>query len=446
MNKKILLSLCSLYGKLQGERARYSHATEANFAHMTLEDKLWWGYKCYIRQVERAQKGKGIEEHFEKQNLAFDLPEGFMEEGSVTFSAGGDLLSSPFITPENTKHVWDDIADYYFDADIVYANLESPVTRSAIAHSQASLKATPAMNNSVEMLEVFHRSGKGVNLFSTANNHSMDMGEDGLIATLDILDEMGCAHVGTARTQAERDDVLVIEKNGIRIAFLSYTFSLNGKMTPEGKSYMANYIRLNTPDFDASLIEQHVRSARIEKKADFVIALVHWSLEFELYPVETVMSTAKRLAAMGIDLIVGNHSHCIQPIERIKAVDPYSSREKDCLVVYALGDLLHQNGYPGNFSLANLIKVRLVKGSVSGAPAAFLTDFTAMPKYTFSRLENGKYVDHRLLDIRRLANNLRAGENPYCMSEAEQKEVFRLEAIMNRVLGPAIASTAHLYQ
>lgn len=445
MNKKTLLSLCALYGKLQGERALYSHATEGNFAHMTLEDKLWWGYKCYIRQVEQAQKGRGIEEHFARQDLAFSLPEGFAENGSVTFSAGGDLLSSPFINPENTRHVWDDIADYYFDADIVYANLESPVTASAIAHSQASIKATPAMNNSIEMLEVFHRSGKGVNLFSTANNHSMDMGEEGLISTLDILDEIGCAHVGTARTQADRDDVLVIEKNGVRIAFLSYTFSLNGKETPEGKPYMANYIRLNTPDFDPALIEQHVKSARLEKNADFVIALVHWSLEFELYPVETVMSTARKFAAMGIDIIVGNHSHCIQPIERLETVDPYSGQKKDCLVIYALGDLIYQNGYPGNFSLANLVKLRIVKGTLEGGATTLLTDFTVMPKYTFSRKENERYVDHRMLDIRKLTNALRVGENPYSMSESEQTEVFRLEAIMNRVLGPALASTAHLY-
>ncbi|MET1249478.1 CapA family protein [Sporolactobacillus sp. STCC-11] len=194
---------------------------------MQIADKLWWAYKRYIHQVEHAQKGKGIEEHFARQNLHFDPSKRLVEECAVTFSAGGDLMSKPFLTRESAQHVWDEISNFYFDADIVYANLESLITHANSKYTLPQRKTTPSMNNSPEMLEVFYRGGKGITFFGTANDHCMDMGTEGLVGTLDLLDAHNCVHTGTARTESERDDLLIIEKNGVRIAFLAYTFSLH---------------------------------------------------------------------------------------------------------------------------------------------------------------------------------------------------------------------------
>jgi poly-gamma-glutamate synthesis protein (capsule biosynthesis protein) len=332
MKERTIRALCSIYGWFLGDSVYYSHETEGDLATMRTADKLWWAYKRYIHQVEHAQKGKGIEELFARQNLHFDLPKGFTEECGITFSAGGDLMAKPFLTQETTKHVWDDVADFYFDADIVYANLESPITHSKSTYTLPQRKVTSSMNNLPEMLEVFHRGGKGITLFGTANNHCMDMGAEDLTDTLDLLDAHCCAHTGTASTESERDNLLIIERNGVRVAFLAYTFSLNGKNLPSNKPYMTNYIRLNTPNVDLSLIQKQIEEAKLSRNADVVVLLPHWSLEYELYPTQTVMRTARRLAALGADAIIGNHPHCIQPIERLRVTDPFTNCEKECLV------------------------------------------------------------------------------------------------------------------
>lgn len=68
----------------------------------------------------------------------------------------------------------------------------------------------------------------GFNLLSTASNHSMDTWYSGLVRTLDVLDAAGLEHVGTYRTQQERDTVKIIDVGGIKLAMLAYTFSTNG--------------------------------------------------------------------------------------------------------------------------------------------------------------------------------------------------------------------------
>ena len=430
-------ALCMLYGLLMGPRARYSRDTEGNFDTMRLTDKLWWGYKRYVRQVECAERGSGIEAHFEGQRLRPQIPDGFRADADMTLTAGGDLMAKPFLTPQTIRRAWDDVAGFYFDADVVLANLESPVTGWDPSYAAPSARSTPAMNNSPAMLEAFYRGGKGITLFTTANNHCLDQGPEGLISTLDALDALGCAHTGTARSERERDDVLIIEKNGVRTAFLAYTFSTNGKPLPEKRPYAVNCIRLNTKDADLSLVRRQVEAAR-EKSADFVVILPHWSLEYELFPTRTVMNTARRLAALGADAVIGNHPHSVQPIEWLRATDPYSGREKDCLVVYALGNLLGDSLTKGNWNLENLVKLRLSKGTLNGRPEARITDFDILPVYATVVPEGAEGPLQRLLPMQWLMATLRAGVNLYGLDDAAQREAFRLEELMVKVLEPAI--------
>ena len=221
----ILKLLCRINGFLHREKFRYSQESEGNFAYMKFSEKLWWGYKYFFRQIERAEKGKHIEEYFSGQNLRFDLPEGFTESSRLSLAAGGDILASHHIRPDNTPHLFDDVSDFFLSADIVCANLETPVVPSVGASFvPKNILTAPALNNTPEMFDVFYQNAKRINFFSTANNHCLDMGEDGLTSTLDFLDSKGCPHVGTSRFEAERENIPVICKNGIKIAILSYTF------------------------------------------------------------------------------------------------------------------------------------------------------------------------------------------------------------------------------
>jgi len=428
LDQKFIRLVCSAYAAFQKDHFRFSRATEGSYESMRLRDKLRWAYKFYVRQVERAEKGKRIEEHFAAQDMTFVLPKGFIETARVICTAGGDILPAGHLNPSNMEHFWDDVSGFYSDADIVCANFESPITHSEIL-APKSVKSVPVMNNSPEMLDAVLHNKKGINLFSTANNHCFDMGESGLIETLDILDSRGCAHVGTARTKKERDNFPVFEINGIRVAFLSYTFSLNGKRLPDDKPYMANYVRMNLSDCDISPIAGQINTARLERRADFVIVMAHWGVEFESYPTEAVMTTGRRIIESGADIIIGNHPHTAQPLEHLTAIDPFTKRGKHCFIAYALGDLVNHNGRFGNWNLTNIIQFILSSGHINGEPSVCISGFKSLPLYAYSEIKNEICTAHRLLDLRRLAAELRLGENRFGITHNEQEEIFRLERL-----------------
>ncbi|HEX3017423.1 MAG TPA: CapA family protein [Caproicibacter sp.] len=419
---------------LAGDRYRYSQPVEGNFNCLAAGEFDWWKFKYYIRQIEKAEKGKEIEHFFRQQELSF-LPDGFQKESEFVLTAGGDLLPGSEITPQTTEHLWDDIQKFYFNADTVYANLETPfaISQQVGNAPKSGIKDAPTLNGTAEMFRRFVNGGKGITFFSTANNHCLDAGESGLIETLNFLDAQGYPHVGTARTKDERDEIPIIEKNGIKIAFVSYTFSLNGKTIPDGKDYLTNYIRLNKPDSDISLIRQHVLTAR-HKGADIVIACLHWSLEFESYPVSNVIHMGHRvLKETGADVILGNHAHVIQPLEKYHFTDPVSGEEKDGLIAYSLGNLVSDFNTK-NCRTSILLKIVFAKGTMNGKKATVIESLKIYPIYTLKKYESGVCKDFRLLDFFKLTAELREGTNRFGFSGKEQKEIYRLERLFYQLL------------
>lgn len=426
----LLRRILQLIGFVKGDSYKYSQEYEDNFSYMSKKELVWWGYKANIKQIEHAEKGKGIETYFSEQDLNFSEKDGFVPESKITITAGGDLLSYEAITTDNAKDMWKDVASFYFDADIVYANLETPVfSQKAPSGVPLMCLTAPKLNTSPEMFDLFTNFGSGVNLFSTANNHCLDQGIDGLIGTLDFLDSKGYVHVGTSRTKEEQDNIPIVEKNGIKVAFLSYTYSLNGEEIPSEKGFMVNSLRLNKPDTDISLIHKHVQLAR-EKGADIITALLHWSVEFETYPIENVITMGHRIMDCGVDIILGGHPHVAQPMEKYTFYDPYLKRKKDGFIVYSLGELVSVNLFSKNSWLANLVKLEIVKGIQEGIPVTRIESLKVLPIYTCYRVFKNKDTDYRILDFRKLLSELNKGHNEYNLDKKVIDELMRLEKLL----------------
>lgn len=201
----LLRVLLYIIGFIKGEKYKYSQEYEDNFKYMDMEEKIWWGYKSVIKQIENGEKGKDIEEYFANQNLDFKADGEFKADKKIILTAGGDLSVSESIFPENTAHLWEDVKDFFFSANIICANLETPIVPSKPSTGVPDMCLTaPKLNTSPEMFELFTFGGKGINFFSTANNHSLDQGERGIIDTLNFLDSKGYGHVGTSRTKREQ--------------------------------------------------------------------------------------------------------------------------------------------------------------------------------------------------------------------------------------------------
>lgn len=440
MADALIKLLSGLQGLLHPREFSASRPFEGNAAHMDRAEGLWWAYKFYWGPIEEPEPGSGLEDFFRGQDLDFSRAEGFEETASMTLAAGGDILVSPDLRPETTTALWDEVGDFLFQSDLACANLETPVSPSSPpGFLPASILGPMALNSTPEMLDRITQGGKGISFFSTANNHCLDQGEAGLRETLEVLDRRGLRHVGTARSPEERDAVVMVERGGVKLAFISFTFALNWKALPEGKEYLANYVRLNRPDADLGPIEAQVAAVRAAG-ADAIVACLHWSLEFESYPTRNVVAMGHRLVELGIDLIIGNHPHGIQPIERHSYVDRATGEAREGLILYALGDLITvRDGILPNSHLGLLARVRIAKGRKGGRDRARIAGLEILPTYLFPRMRGKTCEDFRLLDLRRLAAELRAGHNRFGLSRSQARDVPRLEALMRRLLAPALA-------
>lgn len=437
MSIRLIKGILHIVAFFKGDKYKYSQEYEDNFRYMSIEEKLWWGYKALIKQIERGEKGKNIEEYFLKQNLDFSPEVNFKIEKTLTITAGGDLSASDEIYPENTRHLWDDIEDFLFSGDIVCANLEAPIDSSKPPTGVPMMCLTaPGLNTTKEMFEVFTKGGRGINFLSTANNHSVDQGEYGLIATLDFLDSKGYGHVGTSRTKEEQMDIPVIEKNGIRVAMLSYTYSLNGFDAIPGKEYMTNLIRLNKPETDISLIKEQIKIAH-QKNADIIVAMMHWSIEFETYPIQNVIDMGHRLMECGVDIILGGHPHVAQPMERYEFIDPYSKERKQGFIVYSLGELVSLNAFSKNSRLLFNIKLQVSKGIMNNNAVTKITALKVLPVYLHFTKPKSEPSDYRLLDLIKLIKDIGNGKNLYNFNLSQIEELKRLEKLFYNKLLPS---------
>lgn len=205
-------------------------------------------------------------------------------------------------------------------ADFTIGNLET-----VLGGKELGYKGYPNFNTPDDYLDALKLAG--FDFLVTANNHSLDQGEKGVLRTLDKLDEYGIPHTGTHRSQQDRDSVRVVDVKGIKIAIVNFTYGMNGYKCPAGKDWMVNVI-------DSTLIKKDIAAAKA-KKPDLVLAFFHWGNEYEHEPNAYQKANAQHAIHAGADLIFGAHPHVIQPVEKFKTV---GATLDSGLVVWSMGN------------------------------------------------------------------------------------------------------------
>ncbi|UUU38791.1 CapA family protein [Streptomyces sp. NBC_00162] len=161
---------------------------------------------------------------------------------------------------------------------------------------------------------------------STASNHTLDDGADGLRRTLDRFDKVGLKHAGSARTAAEAATVTTYTAGSAKVAHLAYTYDTNGYPLPPGQPWAVNLMEQDKIVADA-------RAAR-KAGADVVLVSLHWGTEWQTEPDEKQLSLGKALTASqtggrpDIDMILGTHAHIPQPYEKVNGT----------WIIYGMGD------------------------------------------------------------------------------------------------------------
>lgn len=166
----------------------------------------------------------------------------------------------------------------------------------------------------------------GYDSCSTASNHTMDAGSDGVERTLRAMDEAGLKHAGSARSRTEQAKPTMLRANGAKVAQLAYTYGTNGIKVPEDSPWLVNLI-------DPRRIIADARAAR-RSGADVVVVSLHWGDEWQAEPNKQQLSLAKQLTRSrtegrrDVDLILGTHNHVPQAYEKVNGT----------WVVYGMGD------------------------------------------------------------------------------------------------------------
>jgi poly-gamma-glutamate synthesis protein (capsule biosynthesis protein) len=272
------------------------------------------------------------------------------------------------------KPVFKHLKSYFSDADLAVINLEYPLAGEPYT-------GFPQFSSPDE--SVFAIKDAGFDIMATANNHSLDKGKLGLERTLSVLDSMGLEHFGIYRHPAERENryPFFTEKNGIKIAFLNYTYGTN--MLVEEEPNIVNRI-------DTALISEDIKKAKLASP-DFIIVFMHWGVEYESTESSQQRELAKFLAWKGVNLIIGSHPHVVQPFDKIFV--PYNDSVP---VIYSLGNFFsnQRNRYTDG---GIIFEVNLQKNSKVGrrGGVSYTTEIAShgyMPFWVYRFTKNGGNV------------------------------------------------------
>ena len=211
----------------------------------------------------------------------------------------------------------------------------------------------------------------GFDILVTANNHSNDSRGPGVVNTLTTVRNLGFQQTGTFKNQRDREQFypLMVYKNGFKIALLNYTYGTNG--VPTDAPTIVNLI-------DTALIRRDLEEARA-RKPHYIIAFMHWGLEYQLQENPEQRAIAKFLIKHGADMIIGAHPHVVQPIKMETAPGP-DGTNKEVLVAYSLGNFISNQQKPHTDG-GIMFQVDLIKEK--GSPEVQVGKYGYLPVYRY---------------------------------------------------------------
>lgn len=276
----------------------------------------------------------------------------------------------------------------------------------------------------------------GFDLVSTANNHCLDRGYDGMVRTLDVLDNLGLAHVGTYRSAEERaaqNGVHVADVGGIKVAFLSYTYGTNGipvsKSHPDTVNILHTDYMSDAQVLDTARIADDLAAAEAQSP-DLIAVIVHWGVEYQTTQNEHQEEIADFLFDHGADVILGSHPHVLQPMETRTLTDRDGTTHTG-FVCWSLGNFISSQNdeYTDTTVVLNL--------ALTKNPNTGVTDVTKVgyvPLYMLDREQEVGGERFTLLDAHRGIAEYASGDSSY-ISASTEKKLQKCVSDCHKILG-----------
>ncbi len=255
---------------------------------------------------------------------------------SMQLAAVGDVMLARSIgqriLDEGPQVAFEGVISALLAADVFVANLETAISERGEAQPKAyTFRAPPAAADALALA--------GVDVVSLANNHAFDYGVLALEDTIRLLDAQDIAAVGAGMDAAEARAPIIIEHNGMRLAFLGYVDVFVENDGFDTRRWIAG---ADTPGVAWAVPEEvaaDVVAARAQ--ADVVVVMLHFGLEGRVKPWEPQQIVARAAIDAGAALVLGAHPHVLQPVEHYNGG----------LIVYSLGNFVFDGfGFPANYS------------------------------------------------------------------------------------------------
>lgn len=286
-------------------------------------------------------------------------PEPVVKESTATIGATGDILLHDLVIKsgydkETDSYNYDNIftffSEYVSQVDYAAANLEVTLCGDDNGYAYSGY---PCFNSPDEIVDA--AKAAGFDLLLTANNHSYDTKFTGFTRTQQVIDERGLDHIGT-RLDAEEKNYIIREINGINIAMTCYTycsaytsagnFKLNGNALSSEASKLVNAFHYKDLDTFYTKLAGEMEQMKADG-AEAVVMFIHWGEEYKTSPNDAQKKIAQQLCNMGIDVIVGNHAHVIQPVELLTSEN---DADQKTLCLYSTGNavsnIFKSNSFP----------------------------------------------------------------------------------------------------
>jgi poly-gamma-glutamate synthesis protein (capsule biosynthesis protein) len=282
----------------------------------------------------------------------------------ISLIAVGDISFSRSVERMTKIHGIDypfsKISDYLRSADIVFGNLETPITAGReISSGEMIFRSNPDTEMALK--------NAGFNILSLANNHTMNFGQAGLKDTFKYLKQAGIKYVGAGENSDEAYRPVYLEikevnpvrnraqtqasaiSNGVKFAFLAYH---NPKIVPV--SYGAAIGRAGTAFIDIEKMAAAVKEAK--QNVDFVIVSMHAGDEYIDKPNNYQINFAHAAIDAGADLVIGHHPHVVQTMEEYKGKYTF----------YSLGNFIFDQMWSQNTKRGLAVKIFFSENKITG--------------------------------------------------------------------------------
>ena len=311
------------------------------------------------------------------------------------------------------SYVYEDIKNYTLSSDITIGSLET-----TFAGKEKGYSNYPTFNTPDSLATAL--KDIGVDVVSLAGNHALDYGYTGLCRTIDVFNNIGLSHLGTYKTAEDQEKILIKDVKGVKIAFINYTYGTNGIALPSGKDFCVNLI-------DKDFIKKQINQAK-EQNVDMIVACMHWGTEYRTTANSEQKDLANFLFENGVDVILGNHPHVLEPMEK-KTITLQDGTTKDVFVVYALGNFTadQRDEITRDSAILNLTITKNSDGKIS------IDKVNYVPIYMYKNT-NVSTHKFKILDIEKTIKDYEEGINTSINSTVYNTLKKQLEKIKS-ILG-----------